>query len=314
MRFYFAPMEGLTDSVYRRVHHSYFPGVDCYYTPFISPTIHRSLTQKEKREIPGTDSLDYRAVPQILTKNPEDFLWLAQQCKDLGYDEVNLNLGCPSGTVTAKGKGSGMLRDIQCLDRFLDEIFRNCPIDVSVKTRLGFYSSEEFPAILEVYNRYPIKELTIHPRVRNAFYKGSVETESFHYAVQHTKVPLCYNGDVSSLAQIRTLEEAYPGVKSIMIGRGLIGDPGMVTPGGTAKEPLERFCNDLFEGYSDVFGSLRNALSRMKEHWRYLHRRFAGSEKLYKRLRKTTDPAEYTAITAEIFGTLPLLDALDPDW
>ena len=111
MRYYFAPMEGLTDSIYRRLHHKYFPGVDRYYMPFISPTIHRSLTHREDRELPLADSVPFTAVPQILTKVPEDFLWAAQVCRDRGYEEVNLNVGCPSGTVVSKGKGSGMLAD-----------------------------------------------------------------------------------------------------------------------------------------------------------------------------------------------------------
>ena len=138
MRYYFAPMEGLTDSIYRNLHHSLYPSVDQYYTPFLSPTVHRTLTQKEKREIPFAESLDFRVVPQLLTKNPQDFVWMAQQCADRGYKEINLNLGCPSGTVTAKGKGAGMLRDPDALDRFLDEIFQATPIEISIKTRIGY--------------------------------------------------------------------------------------------------------------------------------------------------------------------------------
>jgi tRNA-dihydrouridine synthase len=137
MRYYFAPMEGLTDSIYRSVHHKFFSGVDAYYMPFISPTIHRCLTNREAREVPFADTVDFYAVPQLMTKVPEDFLWAAQECKDRGYDEVNLNVGCPSGTVVAKKKGSGMLEDPEGLDRFLGEIFEKSPLPVSVKTRLG---------------------------------------------------------------------------------------------------------------------------------------------------------------------------------
>lgn len=164
MRYYFAPMEGLTDSIFRLLHHKYFPGVDRYYTPFFSPTVHRALTPKEARELPPAASMDFNVVPQLLTKVPEDFLWMAQQCKDLGYGEVNLNLGCPSGTVTAKGKGSGMLRDLDALKRFLEEIFSQTPIDISIKTRIGFASPVDFPALLDIFNCYPVKELTVHPR------------------------------------------------------------------------------------------------------------------------------------------------------
>jgi tRNA-dihydrouridine synthase len=172
-------MEGITDSIYRTLHHKHFGGVDRYYMPFFSPTQHRFLTAREARELPKADSVTFTAVPQILTKHSEDFIWAASVCRDLGYDEVNLNLGCPSGTVVAKGKGSGMLRDLSALDAFLDEIFASAPLPISVKTRIGMESGEEFPAILEIYNRYPMKELTIHPRVRKVFYKGSVEMDAF---------------------------------------------------------------------------------------------------------------------------------------
>ncbi len=306
MHYYFAPMEGITDRVFRQVHHKYFPGVDCYYMPFLSPTVHRALTPREERELPYAQEDGYRAVPQLLTKVAEDFLWMAEQCRDRGYGEVNLNLGCPSGTVTAKGKGSGMLRDPDALDAFLEEIFTGTPLPISIKTRLGLEDPEEFPRILEIYNRYPIRELTIHPRVRKAFYAGDVKTDMFRYAYRHSANPLCYNGDLKSLSDIAAIREAFPQVQSVMLGRGLVGDPGMLSPGGTDIATLEQFCNELLEGYIDAFGSARNAMFRTKENWGMLINRFRDPEKLWKRLRKTTDLGEYRAITQEIFHTLQL--------
>lgn len=306
MHYYFAPMEGLTDSVFRRLHHRYFPGVDRYYMPFLSPTVHRSLSHKEERELPPADSVKFAAVPQILTKNAEDFLWAAQVCRDRGYDEINLNTGCPSSTVVAKGKGSGMLRDAEALDAFLDAVFQKTPLPVSVKTRLGLESPEEFPAILEVFNRYPIRELTVHPRVRRQFYDGEVDGEMFAYAMKHSKIPLCYNGNLFTLSQISALQAQYPQLPAVMLGRGLIADPGMLS-GGTNIALLERFMNELLEIYEADFGGSRNAMFRLKEHWSYLHTRFAGSDRLWKRLRKTTDVSEFRSITREIFHTLSLL-------
>lgn len=306
MRYYFAPLEGLTDSAFRRIHHKYFPGVDRYYTPFFSPTVHRALTPREERELPPADKLDVTVVPQLLTKVAEDFLWMAQQCKDLGYQEVNLNLGCPSGTVTAKGKGSGMLRDPAALEAFLDAIFADCPLPLSIKTRIGFSDSAEFPALLELYNRYPIRELTVHPRVRTAFYKGAVDMDIFRLCMQESKNPVCYNGDIISLDKVTRLQAEYPQLEAVMIGRGLIGDPGMLTPGGTTVAALEGYLNELLEEYLVSFGGSRNAMFRMKEHWGLLIHRFQDNEKLAKRLRKTTDLSEYRAITSEILHTLPL--------
>lgn len=314
MLYYFAPLEGITDWIFRSLHQKYFPGIDRYYTPFFSPTIHRQLTPRESRELPPADSLSFSVVPQILTKVPEDFLWMAEQCQNLGYSEVNLNLGCPSGTVTAKGKGSGMLKDLDALDHFLESIYTGTTIPISVKTRIGFESAEEFTALLDIYNRYPIKELTIHPRIRKDFYKSKVDMQVFEYAISASKNPVCYNGNICSVKQIDNFSKNYPQVKSIMIGRGLIGDPGMLSPGGTDVETLEKFCNELLSAYTEQFGSARNSMFRMKENWRHLLCRFENSERLGKRLMKTTDLNEFRTITSEILHTLPLKESLEPNW
>ena len=305
MRYYFAPMEGLTDSVYRRLHHEYFGGVDRYYMPFLSPTMHRTLSSKEDRELPMADSVDFVAIPQVLTKVPEDFLWAAQICRDRGYEEVNLNVGCPSGTVVAKGKGAGMLADPDSLDRFLDAVFQNSPLPISIKTRLGLTESEEFPALLEVFNRYPIRELTVHPRVRKQFYQGDVDMEMFRYASTVSKNPLCYNGNLFSQQDCDKIAAEFPHVEAVMLGRGLAADPGMLC-GGTDVKVMEAFHNALLEEYLVLFGGSRNAMFRLKENWSYWLTLFDNNEKLGKRLRKTTDLAEYRNITAEIFHTLPL--------
>ena len=304
MRYYFAPMEGLTDSVYRRLHHKYFGGVDRYYMPFISPTIHRTLTHKEDRELPMADSVDFAAVPQVLTKVPGDFLWAAEQCRDRGYEEVNLNVGCPSGTVVSKGKGAGMLSDVQELDGFLEEIFAKSPLPISVKTRIGIHTPEEFPAIMEVFNKYPIRELTVHPRVRKVFYNGAVDREMFRHAAETAKMPLCYNGDITSRAEADAVGAAFPKVEAVMIGRGLVANPGMLLPEGTKPEALEAFHDALLEEYLVLFGGSRNAMFRLKENWSYLLPRFENSEKLAKQLRKTTDLGEYRSIVSQIFHTL----------
>ena len=314
MRYDFAPLEGLTDSIYRRLHHQYFGSVDRYFTPFFSPTIHRSLTPREARELPKADSVGFVVVPQLLTRVPEDFLWMAGVCRDLGYAEVNLNVGCPSGTVTAKGKGSGMLRDLERLDAFLDSVFASTPLPVSVKTRTGFESPEEFGSILQVYNRYPIKEVIIHPRVRKAFYNGAVDMDAFRFALQESKNPLCYNGNLCTKAQISAFSREFPEVEAIMIGRGLIADPGLLSPKGTTSAALEEFHNALLEKYTREFNGSRNAMFRLKENWRHWLCKFADSEKLGRRLRKATDVNEYKAITRDIFRTLPMRDEIIPDW
>lgn len=314
MLYYFAPMEGLTDRIYRRLHHQYFGGVDRYYMPFLSPSMHRCLTPKERRELPHAQEDGLTAIPQILTKSPEDFLWAAQQCADLGYDLVNLNLGCPSGTVVAKKKGAGMLADLTELARFLDIVCARTPIPLSVKTRLGLSSPEEFPAILNLLRAYPLSEIILHPRVRQAFYSGNVDRDAFRYLVENRFCPICYNGNLCSLGDIAALAQEYPQVEAVMLGRGLIADPGMLCPDGTDRGTLEIFLDSLLDAYTQAFGSARNAMFRMKENWHYLLCRFSGSEKLGKQLRKTTDVAQYRAISREIFATLPMVSPFTPTW
>ena len=312
MRYYFAPMEGLTDSIYRRIHHKYFSGVDAYYMPFISPTVHRCLTNREAREVPFADTMPFRAVPQLMTKVAEDFLWAAQECQDRGYDEVNLNVGCPSGTVVAKKKGSGMLEDPENLDRFLDAIFASSSLPISVKTRLGLTDPQEFPRILEIYNQYPIKELTVHPRVRKQFYDGDVDMGMFRYALDNSKNRLCFNGNLRNLSEVKAFEQEFPEIEAVMIGRGLIGNPAMLEPGGESK--LEAFHDELLETYIVEFGGARNAMFRMKENWRHMIWMFGDNEKLWKKLRKCTDVKEYRSLVQEIFHSLPRNTELQADW
>ena len=178
MHYYFAPMEGVTGAVYRRTHHEFFSGVDKYFMPFITPTTNEKLTPRQKRDVLPEYNEGVPAVPQLLTRSAADCIWAVNALHDLGYPEVNLNLGCPSGTVTAKGKGAGFLAHPDELDRFFDEVFAKCE-GISVKTRLGVHEASEFDKLLEIYNRYPITELTIHPRVRQDFYKGKVRESDF---------------------------------------------------------------------------------------------------------------------------------------
>ncbi len=314
MQLYFAPMEGITDSVYRRLHHRHFGGPDRYYMPFISPTMHRCLTPKENRELPMADSETFSAIPQILTKNAEDFLWAARQCMDRGYSEVNLNLGCPSGTVVAKGKGSGMLSNPDALDRFLDTVCSQSPVPVSVKTRLGIQDPQEFLGLLDIFNQYPISELIIHPRVRKAFYKPPVHQEMFRYATEHTHLPLCYNGDICSRTDLEALTTAFPNIRSVMVGRAFIANPGLFSSNGSDPGKLMAFHDDLVDSYTQCFGHPKNAVTRMKDNWHYLQGSFEGGEKLFKQLRKTTDPAQYRDITRQIFQTLPFRPEPEPVW
>ena len=313
MLYYAAPMEGFTDRVWRQTHQKWFGAqgaADRYYAPFISPPENRVLIKKKMAELAPAASPGAPVIPQLLAKDGELAAWMIGQLRALGYTEVNLNLGCPAGTVTAKGKGSGMLRDPAKVDAFLEGVFSRAEGPVSVKTRLGVEKPEEFAAILEIYNRYPISELTIHPRVMRQQYRGEADREAFAKALPTCKMPVCYNGDLTTVEQLRTLEADFPAVQSLMVGRGIIADPALFRQalGGPAatKEELRGYLDDLYHGYTALFGSAGCAISRMKGHWFYLIHRFDGSERLEKQLRKLREPWEYETVVNQIF-TLPLL-------
>ena len=306
MEFYFAPLEGITDLAYRTVHQKYFPGVYRYFMPFLSPTQNHYLTKKEQRELPFADTLPCESIPQILTKSIPDFLWAAECCKDRGYNEVNLNIGCPSGTVVSKGKGSGMLANLQYLCCFLDEIFLKCPLKISIKTRVGLENPQEFPEILKLLNRYPLSELIIHPRVRKAFYNGNIELNAFRHAVEHSNHSLCYNGDITAEEDIALIKELFPTVSKIMVGRGLVANPGMLC-GNPQKELLYAFHEELFDTYCSVFDNRQNAMCRMKEIWSLMIHHFGNSNPYEKKLKRTGDYETFRSLCREVFTNLPLI-------
>ena len=320
MRYYFAPMEGFTDAVYRDAHARFFGGggfaPEDYYAPFLSPKTDLSVDPRQLRDVLPAECGSVKPVPQILGKDAEAFVWMAKELEQLGYTQVNLNLGCPSGTVTAKDKGAGLLRKPALLDAYLDGIFAQSPLPVSVKTRIGMQQPEEFGRILEIYNQYPITELIIHPRVAKEFYSGPVHMDVFDWAVENSRAPVCYNGSLYTTAQIRAFADAHPGVESVMLGRGLLADPALVRKlkGGAPleKAELRAFLDELYARYTERFSSRASAMRRMKGVWGCVLCMFADHEKLEKQLRKLRDPAEYSAVVDAIFARLELLeDAVD---
>ena len=310
MRIDCAPMEGITGHQYRLAHNKWFGGIDRYYIPFLSPTQTHSFSGKCWREVLPENNPGICVIPQLLTRNADDFIWAARDLSSVGYREVNLNLGCPSGTVVAKGKGSGFLAHPIELKEFLDRIFSSCSINISIKTRLGITSPDEFNQLLEIFQQFPVHELIIHPRVQKDFYKLPARRNEFTSRVDQFTLPICYNGDLSTVEQCQSVSNEFPFLRAIMLGRGLVGDPALARKltGGSAADSktLEGFHNDLYENYCRDFQSRRNAMMRMKEIWFYLIHLFDDNEKAAKQLRKTSDSNAFEAQVKHIFNTLPL--------
>lgn len=305
MNYYLAPLEGITGYVYRNAYHEVFHNIDKYFTPFLSPNQHNKLTSREKNDVIPEHNQRMYVVPQILTNQYEYFLNTVKQLQAFGYEEVNLNLGCPSKTVVTKKKGAGFLQDPKQLEQFLDEIFEKSPISISIKTRIGMESPEEFPVLMKIFNQYPVKELIIHPRVQTDYYKNTPHLETYAYAKEVATMPLCYNGDIFSVEDFNCYQQQFPDQTSWMLGRGIIGNPALLGQiiNGTLpnKEELKRFHDKIYEGYEETISGEKNLLFKMKEIWFYMGNLFVDSQKAMKQIKKATKVIQYRATVERLF-------------
>ena len=299
VKYYMAPLESVTTWIYRQAHAKIYGRLDKYFIPFLEPHEKRDFKTRELQEILPEHNENIYAVPQILTNRSEGFIKLAKALKDWGYEEINLNLGCPSKTVVTKGKGSGFLAKPEELERFLTEIFDalSGEVKISVKTRIGKEDPEEFPALLELFNKYPMEELIIHPRVQKDGYGNVPRLELYELAEKQSVNPLCYNGDLYTREKIRNFAERFPGTERLMFGRGFLRDPGLLyNEGKDPKDIFEKFWafHDLvYEGYQERNMGDRNVLFKMKELWSYQVYQFSEPERLFKTFKKVQDCNEY---------------------
>lgn len=310
MKFYLAPMEGLTTYNFRTAWNRYYGGMDKYFTPFIC---NRNMNSRERNDVLPEHNVGMNTVPQILTNKAEEFLELARILAELGYREVNLNLGCPSGTVVSRKRGAGFLSVPGELDAFLDEIFSKCAIPISIKTRIGMTSLGEWSGLLDIFEKYPIAELTIHPRLQAEGYRGTPHTEAYTEAASRLSCPLCYNGDITSKEALDKITDALPGVSAVMVGRGILQDPGLLNKlkaDGTENrdtDPVEHgktlreFHDVLLDGYQEIMSGDTNTLYKMKDLWTFLSKSFVSPEKQVKKIRKSTDIATYKLAVDALF-------------
>lgn len=305
MQVYLAPLEGITTYVYRKAYNRYFGGVDRYFTPFI---VNKKLAKKEIEGILPENNPDMVLVPQIMSNRAEDFIEVARVIATYGYDTVNLNLGCPSGTVVSKKRGAGFLACPDELDVFLSEVYEKCPMKISIKTRIGLEAEKEWGKILSIYEKYPMEELIIHPRLRSDFYKGPIRMEAFGEAIERINVPICYNGELNSVADAEQIKDTFPQIDRVMIGRGVLRRPDLILQirGEKVSEEdmikrLSSFHDEIFEGYRNIMSGDRNTLFKMKELWSYMGESFEGADTYLKQIKKANRLIEYENAVNAIF-------------
>lgn len=312
MKNYLAPMEGITGFIYRNSYEKFFSNIDKYFTPFIVPNNSTSLKTKELRDVLPENNKGMNIVPQILTNDSEGFITTSAKLQQLGYNEVNLNLGCPSGTVVSKNRGSGFLAKREELDMFLDEIFKIDDMKISIKTRIGKDSPEEFYELIKIYNKYPIEELIIHPRTQKDFYGNKPNLEVFKDALSLSTNPVCYNGDIFTVEDNDKLIKAFPELKTVMLGRGILANPGLLDSiknnTNLDKKVLKDFHDEILNTYIEVYNEEKNAIFRMKELWGYMICIFSDNKKYAKKIKKSQKLSDYNAAVLSLFTEQEIIE------
>ncbi len=320
MKFYFAPMEGITTYTYRNLHHKHYGGIEKYYAPFVSPGPDQGISLKEAKDVLPERNVGIPMIPQIMTNRSVDFIKACHVMQNFGYTELNFNLGCPSGTVVSKRKGSGFLAYPDDLNRFLEEVFNdpmivNKEMEISIKTRAGKMNHDEWPRLMEIYNQYPMKELIIHPRVQQDFYKNTPSWDVFADAVKESKIPLVFNGDIFRVPEFLAFAEQFPQIDAIMLGRGIIRNPELAERIFAVDEDKEEtlvrdqfdkkrfraFHDDLIAEYTELMYGEKPVLYKMKELWFYMISMFPDSAKAQKKIMKSNRLDEYKSIVEQLF-------------
>ncbi len=302
MKYYLAPLEGVTNYNLRQNFDNNFKSLDKYFIPFLEPYNH-SLKNKQIKDIdPLNNKINGKVVPQIISKDSDNTIWLINHLESLGYDEVNLNFGCPSRTVTTKSKGAGILDNLELLDNYLNDIFNNVKIKVSVKMRLGLHDTSYFNEILNILNKYNISELIIHPRTGDDQYTGPLHLEFLDDLDKKTQFDIIYNGEVKSLKDIDYIKKRFPYIKGIMLGRGILERPYMLS--NYNNEEIISHIKDFYYNVANdnvERNGWGNAKFFLKQLWVYLIKSFDVDLKLTKRLYKADSFEEFNNVCEEIF-------------
>jgi len=321
MDIYFAPMEGMTPPLLRTLHNEFFGGCDKYFTPFISTNENYSLNQKEKKDIDSELNKGLNLVPQIISNSAEQSAgYIMNISGKYGYKEININMGCPSGTVVSKNKGSGMLKDKKFLEEYMDELFsflydgkENVP-DISIKTRIGFYSEDEHRELTDLILAHPVKQVIIHPRSRVRMYEGNTNLDAFTYmydALKGAGIGVVYNGDIKTPEDYERIAKAYPDLDAVMIGRGLLSDPSLARriKGGKCVDNEEylSYMEALLNGYAEQLNNDKHILAKMKDLWNLAKPAFSGNDKGFKDMSKADTVESYRVCMRQFIRNSKLL-------
>ena len=302
---HFAPLQGYTDDVYRRIHHELMGGIQTYYTPFLRME-GGGVRSKDMRDIRPEFNEGVPVVPQIIVKSMKEFDFLTGIVEEKGYTRVDINMGCPFPLQAKHGRGSGLLAHVDIIEEMAKAIAAKSQLKFSVKMRLGWENVNEWRPALDILNSTPLEQITLHPRIGTQQYKGSVSMEAFEEFYKLCKHPLIYNGDVTSVDDIRKLEEMYPKLAGVMIGRGLLARPSLALEYASGVELswekrrslLLDFHDRMKTHYETTANSETQVHSRLRLFWEYMEEELG--RKAYKKIMKAGNLKNYLSAVREI--------------
>lgn len=305
MPIHFAPLQGYTDDVYRRIHHELMGGIQTYYTPFLRME-GGGVRSKDMRDIRPEFNEGVPVVPQIIVKSMKEFDFLTGIVEEKGYTRVDINMGCPFPLQAKHGRGSGLLAHVDIIEEMAKAIAAKSQLKFSVKMRLGWENANEWRPVLDILNFTPLEQITLHPRIGTQQYKGSVSMEVFEEFYKLCKHPLIYNGDVTSVDDIRKLEEMYPKLAGVMIGRGLLARPSLALEYASGVELswekrrslLLDFHDRMKAHYETTANSETQVHSRLRLFWEYMEEELG--RKAYKKIMKAGNLKNYLSAVREI--------------
>lgn len=309
---YLAPIQGITDKIYRNLFPLYFKGVDMAIAPFISSSKKMKPGNNLLRELHPDHNTGIPTIPQIMSADPEDFAKLANTLYDMGCGTVNWNLGCPFPMVVKKGRGAGMLCYPDRVESFLEKTMPAIKPTLSIKLRIGLVHPDDVLQLIPIFNQYPLDELIIHPRTGVQMYKGEVDLDMFWQCLVLSKHRVVYNGDIDSLEKLEMLSRRFGSVKGWMIGRGLLGDPFLAEkikfntekPYSEKIKILRDFHDHLFAEYSKILSGPAHITNKMKELWTYMGGFFEHGEKIRKKIKKMHHRDNYMDVVNKLFDEL----------
>ncbi len=305
-----SPLQGFTDFRFRNAFHKYFGGIDTFYSPYIRLDGKLKIKNSYQRDLLPENNTELEVIPQIMTNDADEFLYVVKYIQELGYNELNWNLGCPYPMVTKRGMGSGLICDPERIDHILKRVHNESDVIVSMKMRMGYENPQEILETFPILDKYPLKNIAIHARIGKQLYKGGVDLEAFQTCIESTNHKLYYNGDITSVAKFKVMQERFPSINHFMIGRGLIADPflpGMIKNNSldypsNKWETFKAFHDTIYQQYDAFLSGPTPIKMKMLGFWEYFSTSFSNPQKTLKKIKKAGNPKAYQHAVSDILN------------